>query len=92
VVVPPPAVQSGQQGRFVYVVQPDGTAVATPVKTSRNYEQFAVIDSGVAPGKSVIIDGQERVVPNARVNIVRTVQTAPSSAAKENAANSGAPE
>jgi membrane fusion protein, multidrug efflux system len=92
VVVPTTAVQSGQQGKFVYVVQPDGTAVATPVKTSRNYEQFAVIDSGVAPGKSVIIDGQERVVPNARVNIVRTVQTAPSSAAKENAANSGTPE
>lgn len=93
VVVPTTAVQSGQQGKFVYVVQPDGTAVATAVKTSRNYEQFAVIDNGVAAGKQVIIDGQERVVPNAKVNIVRTVQTAPSSAAKENAANSsGAPE
>jgi membrane fusion protein, multidrug efflux system len=93
VVVPTTAVQNGQQGKFVYVVQPDGTAVATPVKTSRNYEQYAVIDSGVAAGKPVIIDGQERVVPNARVNIVRTVQPAPSSAAKENAANSsGAPE
>jgi membrane fusion protein, multidrug efflux system len=93
VVVPTAAVQSGQQGKFVYVVQPDGTAVATPVKTSRNYEQFAVIESGVAAGKSVIIDGQERVVPNAKVNIVRTVQTAPSSVAEENAANSsGAPE
>lgn len=93
VVVPTTAVQSGQQGKFVYVVQPDGTAVATPVKTSRTYEQFAVIESGVAAGKPVIIDGQERVVPNAKVNIVRTVQTTPISVAEEKAANSsGAPE
>jgi membrane fusion protein, multidrug efflux system len=93
VVVPTTAVQSGQQGKFVFVVQPDGTAVATPVKSSRSYEQLAVIDSGLVPGKPVIVDGQERVVPNAKVNVVRTVQTAPSPATEANAANaSGAPE
>lgn len=86
IVVPATAVQTGQQGKFVYVVQPDGTAVATPVNTSRNYQQLAVISSGLTPGKSVIIDGQERVVPNAKVNVVRTVQTQPSPAAEANAA------
>ncbi|HET9182814.1 MAG TPA: efflux RND transporter periplasmic adaptor subunit [Candidatus Angelobacter sp.] len=87
VVVPTTAVQSGQQGKFVYVVQPDGTAVATPVNTSRNYQQLAVISSGLTPGKSVIVDGQDRVVPNAKVNVVRTVQTAPSPATEANAAS-----
>ena len=86
VVVPATAVQSGQQGKFIYVVQPDGTAVATPVNTSRNYQQLAVISSGITPGKSVIVDGQDRVVPNAKVKVVRTVQTAPSPASEANAA------
>ncbi|MGH9565764.1 MAG: efflux RND transporter periplasmic adaptor subunit [Candidatus Angelobacter sp.] len=73
VLVPAAAVQTGQQGKFVYVVQPDGTAVMTPVSSSRNYGQQAVIASGLAAGKSVIIDGQVRVVPNAKVNVVRRV-------------------
>lgn len=87
VVVPATAVQNGQQGKFVYVVQPDGTAVAKPVNTSRNYQQLAVISSGVTAGKSVIVDGQERVVPNAKVNVVRTIQTAPGPATEANAAS-----
>lgn len=79
IVVPATAVQAGQQGKFVYVVQQDGKAVATPVKSSRNYQQLAVIDSGVSAGQSVVIDGQARVVPGSKVNVVKTVQTNPPS-------------
>ena len=75
--------QAGQQGKFVYVVQKDGTAVATPVKTTRNYQQLAVIDSGVAAGQSVVVDGQARVVPNAKVNVVKTLQTTGAQPTKE---------
>jgi multidrug efflux system membrane fusion protein len=86
IVVPATAVQNGQQGKFVYVVKPDGTAAPTPVTTSRNYQQLAVIDNGVAAGSSVIVDGQQRVVPNAKVNIVRTVPTAPTPETQASAA------
>ncbi len=86
VVVPSAAVQSGQQGKFVYVVKPDGTAAPTPVNTSRTYQQLAVIDNGVAAGTSVIVDGQQRVVPNGKVNVVRTVPTAPSPETQASAA------
>ncbi|HEY6274126.1 MAG TPA: efflux RND transporter periplasmic adaptor subunit [Terriglobales bacterium] len=72
VVVPSAAVQSGQDGKYVYVVQPDETAIARPVNTSRSYGQLAVIASGVTPGERVIVDGQIRVVPNKKVNVVRT--------------------
>lgn len=75
IVVPSTAVQAGQQGKFVYVVQQDGKAMATPVKSSRNYQQLAVIDSGVSAGQSVIVDGQARVIPNSKVNVVKTLQT-----------------
>ena len=83
IVVPSTAVQAGQQGKFVYVVQKDGTAVATPVKSSRNYQQLAVIDSGVTAGQSVVVDGQARVVPNSKVNVVKTQQTTVSQPTKE---------
>jgi len=74
IVVPSTAVQAGQEGKFVYVVKQDGTAVTTPVKSSRNYQQLAVIDRGVSQGESVVVDGQARVVPNSKVNVVKTVQ------------------
>ena len=83
IVVPSTAVQAGQQGKFVYVVQKDGTAVATPVKSSRSYQQLAVIDSGVTAGQSVVVDGQARVVPNSKVNVVKTQQTTVSQPTKE---------
>lgn len=93
IVVPSTAVQAGQQGKFVYVVQQDGTAVATPVKSSRNYQQVAVIDSGVSAGQSVVVDGQARVVPNSKVNVVKTVQTStPSNQRTSEAALSGEPQ
>ena len=90
IVVPSTAVQAGQDGKFVYIVKQDGTAVATPVKTSRNFQQLAVIDSGVSQGESVVVDGQARVVPNSKVNVVKTVQTpAPSNQPTSEAALSG---
>ena len=90
IVVPSTAVQAGQAGKFVYVVKQDGTAVATPVKSSRNFQQLAVIDSGVSQGESVVVDGQARVVPNSKVNVVKTVQTpAPSNPPTSEAALSG---
>jgi len=83
VVVPSTAVQAGQQGKFVYVVQQDGKAVTTPVKSTRNYQQLAVIDSGVTPGQSVVVDGQARVVPNSKVNVVKTLQSTSSQPSRE---------
>ena len=83
VVVPSTAVQTGQQGKYVYVVQPDGTAVIKPVNSPRNYGQLAVIQSGIAAGDRVIVDGQVRVVPNNKVSITRTI---PASQASGNSA------
>ncbi len=72
VVVPANAVQESQQGKYVYVVQPDGTAVMRLVNAPRTYRQLAVIASGAKPGDEVIVAGQVRVVPNSKVNVVRT--------------------
>lgn len=88
-VVPATAVQTSQQGRFVFVVQKDDTAVMRPVSSSRTYGQVAVIDTGVNAGERVIVDGQLAVIPNSKVNVVRTVSV-PSTKSEQVAEASGA--
>ena len=77
IVVPATAVQTGENGKYAYVVKPDGTAVMQPVTSSRAYRQLAVIDKGIESGQRVIVDGQYRVIPNGKVQVVRTVPITP---------------
>jgi membrane fusion protein, multidrug efflux system len=67
VVVPPAAVQAGQEGRYVFVVKPDGTAEQRPVTVAHQTGGEIVIAQGVAPGDTVVTDGQLRLFPGARV-------------------------
>jgi multidrug efflux system membrane fusion protein len=72
-VVPSQAVQSGQNGEFIFVVQPDKTVATRPVVTSISYDGLTVIESGVSPGETVVTDGQLRLVPGTSVNIKTAV-------------------
>ncbi len=69
VVVPSPAVQTGQSGQYVYVVKDDMTAEMRPVKVGRTRGEESVIASGLKPGERVVTDGQLRLAPGARVEI-----------------------
>jgi len=73
IVVPTKAVQSGQQGDYVYVVTPDNTAEPRPIKTSGVYQNLTLISDGLRPGERVIVDGQLRVAPNAKVTVESTL-------------------
>lgn len=79
IVVPSSAVQTGETGKYIYVVKSDGTAVMQPVTSSRTYRQLAVIDKGIQAGQRVVVDGQYRVIPNGKVQVVRTVPVTPGS-------------
>ena len=68
-VVPTAAVQTGQQGTFVYVARSDGTAELRPVKTGIPFEEVTVIDEGVKAGETVVTDGQLRLYPDAKLDI-----------------------
>jgi membrane fusion protein, multidrug efflux system len=68
-VVPTKAVQSGQQGDYVYVVTQDNTAEPRPIKAAGVYQNLTVISDGLRPGERVIVDGQLRVAPNAKVTV-----------------------
>jgi multidrug efflux system membrane fusion protein len=66
-VVPSAAVQTGQEGTYVFVVKPDGTAESRPVTVARQLGEETVLAKGVAPGENVVVDGQLRLAPGVRV-------------------------
>ena len=69
VVAPTEAVQTGQQGQFVFVVKDDLTAEVRPVVVSRTSGGESVIEKGLTPDEKVVTDGQIRLMPGAKVEI-----------------------
>ena len=69
IVVPTQAVQTGQNGQYVFVVKPDNTVEVRPVTLRATQGPDAVLDRGVQSGERVVTDGQLRLVPGARVEI-----------------------
>jgi multidrug efflux system membrane fusion protein len=67
IVVQTRAVQTGQQGEYVYVVTPESTAESRPVKTAGTYQDLTVVSAGVQAGERVIVGGHLRVAPNSKV-------------------------
>ena len=68
--VPSEAVQDGQKGLFVYVVKTDQTVEPRVVETGRSVGPKTVIESGVAPGDTVVTDGHLRLFPGAKIQPV----------------------
>lgn len=63
-VVPSVAIQSGLQGSFVWVVDAAsgaGTAHLQPVTIALAEGQFTILDSGLAAGQNVVVDGADRL-------------------------------
>jgi len=70
-VVPSAAIQSGLQGSFVWVVNKDdkggNKANMQPVKIALAQGQMTILDSGVTPNQSVVVDGADRLREGAQV-------------------------
>jgi membrane fusion protein, multidrug efflux system len=69
VVVPTRAVQTGQQGEFIFVVKKDNAVESRPVTVALSLGEESVIGSGVNPGETVVTDGQLRLVPGAKIEV-----------------------
>ncbi len=68
-VVPNQAVQSGQDGTFIYIVKQDRSVEARPVTTGARVDQDLVIQKGVEDGETVVTEGQLRLAPGTRVQM-----------------------
>ena len=79
VLVPTQAIQTGQEGRYVFVVKPDLTAEMRPVTAGLSLGGDTVIEQGVQAGEQVVTDGQLGLVPGSRIEVKRP------EAGKENA-------
>ena len=69
-VIPAEAVQNGQKGQFVFVVKADQTVESRVVTLGRANGHEIVIQQGVKPGETVVTDGQLRLVPGFKVEVV----------------------
>jgi multidrug efflux system membrane fusion protein len=67
--VPTLAVLSGQQGNYVFVIDADKKATVRPITVGRVVGSLTTIDKGLAVGEQVVIDGQSRLTPNAKVDV-----------------------
>ncbi|MGE5125221.1 MAG: efflux RND transporter periplasmic adaptor subunit [Betaproteobacteria bacterium] len=70
VVAPSQAVQSSQAGDFVFVIKDDQTVDMRPVTVERTAGERAVIAKGLEPGERVVVDGQLRLAPGTRVEVL----------------------
>jgi multidrug efflux system membrane fusion protein len=69
IVVPTVAVQSGQQGDYVFVVKPDQTVELRSVVIARASGDETVIKSGLRLGETVVTDGHLRLVSGSKISI-----------------------
>ncbi len=67
IVVPSTAVQSSQDGQYVFVVKDDQSAEMRPVTIRRTSGNETIIADGVSADEVVVTDGHLRVVPGGKV-------------------------
>ena len=67
VVVPVQAVQTGQKGPYLYVVEKTESVAIRPVVPGLAVAGRMVIEDGVVPGEIVVVDGQLRLGPGAKI-------------------------
>jgi multidrug efflux system membrane fusion protein len=80
VIVPSQAVQTGQNGEYIYVVKSDQTIEERPVTIGIMYQGETVVKKGLKAGETVVTDGQLRLAPGVKVNVKSPDQPTPTSA------------
>ena len=66
--MPAAAVQRSQSGTYAYVVAPDGQTVQPQtIEVASIQDGIAIIDKGLSAGQRVVVDGQYKLKPGARI-------------------------
>ncbi len=68
-VVPTQAISMGQDGPYVYVVNNDHYVQLRQVTIAQREGDLTIIESGVAPGETVVLEGQINLNPGVQVAI-----------------------
>jgi Membrane-fusion protein len=68
-VIPATALQTSQDGPFVFALQSDGTVRTVPVELDRSVGQQVVLARGLSSGDRVVVRGQLRLSNGAHVEV-----------------------
>lgn len=80
-VIPMAAVQRGALRTFVYLVNADNTVTPRPVKLGPSQGERVAVQTGLAPGDRVIVDGADRLGDGTTVELRNDGSAAPGGAA-----------
>ena len=69
ILVPSEAIQTGQEGSHVFVVQPGMKVEMRQVVVGESLDKETVVTSGLKAGETVVTDGQLKLIPGAKVTI-----------------------
>jgi multidrug efflux system membrane fusion protein len=90
-VIPPAAVQLGNAGSFLYVVQADNTVAVRNVTLGPMDGTVVAVEKGLTPGEVVVIDGTDRLRDGAKVLATsRDAQASPAAAPAKGKSPDGA--
>lgn len=76
VVAPTAAVQTGQDGQYVFVVKTDQSAELRTVHVGRTVGDETIVTDGLQPDEVVVTDGHLRLTPGVKVTIRNTGERA----------------
>jgi multidrug efflux system membrane fusion protein len=68
-VLPSQAVQTGQDGQFVFVVKQDNTVDQQPIVAGQRVGDDVVVEKGLKVGQTVVTEGQLRLEAGTRVQV-----------------------
>jgi multidrug efflux system membrane fusion protein len=69
VTIPSAAVQRNSQGLLAWVITPDNTAEIRLIAGGPSHDDGTVVTSGLKPGERVVVNGQYRLRPGAKVEV-----------------------
>ncbi len=67
VTIPSPCIMIGQNGPYIFVVNPDNTVSQQAIEIKERRVDFTVIASGVTAGQKVVTSGQLGLYPGAKI-------------------------
>jgi membrane fusion protein, multidrug efflux system len=68
--IPAAVVQQGPKGPYAWVIEPDNTVAIRQIKVAQISDGQALIDSGLDANEQVVVDGQYKLQPSARVTLL----------------------
>jgi multidrug efflux system membrane fusion protein len=62
-------VQRGPQGYYAFVIGPERTIEQRPLRVGPSRDGVTVIEAGLSPGETVVVDGQYKIRPGVKVDV-----------------------